>query len=71
MSLPGQLTVTDALSKAPTGTNKTNLTTDLNQLLTDLNTAVTNGGLTANIRDMEFYNLLLGFGQNIANDLKL
>ena len=71
MSLPGQLTVADALARAPAGTNKTNLTTDLNQLLTDLNTAVSNGGLTANIRDTLFYNLLLGFAQEFANNLKL
>ena len=71
MSLPGQITVADALTLAPAGTNKTNLTTDLNQLLTDLNTAVTNGGLTANIRDTLFYDLLLGFGQAVAKNLKL
>jgi hypothetical protein len=70
MPLPGQLTVADALVRAPAGTNKTNLTTDLNQLLTDLNTAVTNGGLSANVRDTVFYDLLLGFAQTVANELK-
>lgn len=71
MSLPGEISVTDALARAPAGTNKTNITNDLNQLLTDLNTAVSNGGLTQSILNVEFTDLLLGFGQRIANDLKL
>lgn len=70
MSLPGQLTVADAFARAPAGTNSTTLQADLTQLLTDMNTAVTNGGLTANIRDTLFYDMLLSFGQNLANNLK-
>jgi hypothetical protein len=70
MPLPGQISVADALAKAPAGTNKTNLTTDLNQILTDLNTAVSNGGLTANIRDVLFYDMLLRFAQTVAVNLK-
>ena len=69
MALPGQLTVSDAMSRAPAGTNKTNITNDLNQLLTDLNTAVTGGGLQANIRDTLFYDMLLNFAQNVAVNL--
>lgn len=70
MSLPGQLTVADCAALAPAGTNRTNITNDLNQLLTDLNTAVTNGGLSANVRDQLFYDMLENFGQRIFKDLK-
>jgi len=71
MALPGQMSVNDAFAKAPTGTNKTNLIADFNQLLTDLNTAVTNGGLTANQRDTIFYDLLSKYGEQLAVNLKL
>lgn len=69
MALPGQLTVTDALARAPASADKTNIATDLAQLLTDLNTAVTNGRLKANVRDVLFYDMLLDFGQRIGNEL--
>lgn len=68
MSLPGQITVADALALMPAGTNRTNFTTDLSQLLTDMNTAVTAGNMTANIRDTLFYDLLMGFAQNLAKN---
>lgn len=71
MSLPGQITVADCAALAPLGTNRTNLTNDLNQLLTDLNTAVSNGGVTANVRDALFYDMLQNFGQRIFDALKL
>lgn len=70
MSLPGQLSVNDAFAKAPAGVNKTNLIADFNQLLTDLNTAVTNGGLLATQRDTIFYDMLLRFGEELAVNLK-
>jgi hypothetical protein len=70
MPLPGQLTIGDALAKAPAGVNKTAIAADLTQLLTDLNTAVSNGGLTANIRDTLFYNMLVSFAEQLAVNLK-
>lgn len=69
MALPGQMTVADAFAKAPAGTNNTNLQADFNQLLTDLNTAVTNGGLTAAQRDAIFYPMLSEYGQQLAVNL--
>lgn len=70
MSLPGEISIADALARAPSGTNKTNITTDLTQLQTDLATAVTNGGLTANQSNTLFTDLLMGFAQNLAVNLK-
>lgn len=70
MSLPGELSIADALARAPAGTNKTNMTTDLTQIQTDLATAVTNGGLTANISNVLFTDLLLDFAQAFATNLK-
>jgi hypothetical protein len=69
MSLPGQITVADCAALAPVGTNRTNITNDLNTLLTDLNTAVSNSGLSANVRDTLFYDMLENFGQRIFDAL--
>lgn len=69
MALPGQLTVADAFAIAPAGTNRTNLINDFNQLLTDLNTAVSGGGLSANVRDKIFYDALLTIAQELAKNL--
>jgi hypothetical protein len=70
-SLPGQITVADALAVMPAGTNRTNFTNDFNQLLTDMTTAVGNGGMNANIRDALFYPMLMDFAQALAKNCAL
>jgi hypothetical protein len=69
MSLPGLISITDAMIKAPASADKTAIIADLTQLSSDLQTAVNNGRLDAAAAAVEGETILIDFAQRIAQNM--